>query len=69
MGIFWNRPFTGSGQYTRQLLYHLNRLISDLDITLIYPQIMGEPEPEAVPPSVKVELVSLRPGHVGQGDF
>ncbi|MCB8946130.1 MAG: glycosyltransferase family 4 protein [Ardenticatenaceae bacterium] len=65
-GYFWNRPFTGSGQYTRQLIYHLNRLISDLDITLIYPQIAGEPEPEAVPPSVKVKIVPLRPGHVGK---
>ena len=68
-GYFWNRPFTGSGQYTRQLLYHLNRLISDLDITLIYPQIAGEPEPEALPPSVKVKLVPLRPGHVGKVMF
>jgi hypothetical protein len=68
-GYFWNRPFTGSGQYTRQLIYHFNRLISDLDITLIYPQIAGEPEPEAVPPSVKVKLVPLRAGHVGKVIF
>ena len=68
-GYFWNRPFTGSGQYTRQLIYHLNRLVSDLDITLIYPQIVGEPEPKAVPPSVKVKLIPLRPGHVGKVIF
>jgi glycosyltransferase involved in cell wall biosynthesis len=68
-GYFWNRPFTGSGQYTRQLIYHLNRLISDLDITLIYPQLPGAAEPEAVPPSAKVKLVPLRPGHVGKVIF
>ena len=68
-GYFWNRPFTGSGQYTRQLIYHLNRLVSDLDITLIYPQLPGEPEPEAVPPSVAVKIVPLRPGHVGKVIF
>jgi glycosyltransferase involved in cell wall biosynthesis len=68
-GYFWNQPFTGSGQYTRQLIYHLNRLVSDLDITLIYPQLPGAAEPEAVPPSAKVKLVPLRPGHVGKVIF
>lgn len=63
---FWNRPFTGSGQYTRQLVYHLNRYISDLDITLILPQLPGEPAPEQIPPSVRVHLVPLRPGPVGK---
>jgi glycosyltransferase involved in cell wall biosynthesis len=63
---FWNQPHTGSGQYTRQLVYHLNRLVSDLAMTLVYPQVAGEPEPEAVPPSVKVKLVPVRPGKVGK---
>jgi hypothetical protein len=35
---FWNQTHTGSGQYTRQLVYYLNRLVSDIDITLVYPQ-------------------------------
>lgn len=60
---FWNRPDTGSGQYTRQLVYHLNRLVSDLDITLIYPHAE---EPEEVPPSVTVKRVQSRPGHLGK---
>jgi glycosyltransferase involved in cell wall biosynthesis len=60
---FWNRPDTGSGQYLRQLVYHLNRLVSDLDITLIYPH---PGEPEKVPPSVRVERVAMRAGHVGK---
>ena len=63
---FWNRPFVGSGQYTRQLVYHLNKLVSDLKITLIFPQPPGEPEPEDVPPDVQVKLVPVRGGHVGK---
>lgn len=63
---FWNQPNTGSGQYTRQLVYHLNRLVSDLGITLIYPQVAGQPEPEGVPPSVKVKRVPVRAGNVGK---
>ena len=60
---FWNRPDTGSGQYTRQLVYHLNRLVSDLEITLIYPH---DDAPERVPPSVRVQRVRSRPGHLGK---
>lgn len=63
---FWNRPNSGSGQYTRQLVYQLNRLVSDLTITLIYPQVAGEPEPDQVPPSVNVKLVPVRAGNVGK---
>lgn len=63
---FWNRPNSGSGQYTRQLVYQLNRLVSDLTITLIYPQVAGEPEPEQVPPSVHVKLVPVRSGNIGK---
>ena len=60
---FWNRPDTGSGQYTRQLVYHLNRFVSDLDITLIYPHAG---EPEKTPPSVRVQHVAMRPGNLGK---
>ena len=64
---FWNKANTGSGQYTRQLVYHLNRLVSDLDITLIYPQIPGETaELEQVPPSVRLKAIPTRPGHLGK---
>lgn len=63
---FWNQPNTGSGQYTRQLVYHLNRMVSDLTITLVYPQVAGQPEPEAVPPSVNVKRVPVKPGNVGK---
>ena len=63
---FWNRPNTGSGQYTRQLVYHLNRLVSDLELTLIVPMAPGDPEPDAVPPGIHVERVAVRPGHLGK---
>ena len=63
---FWNQPNTGSGQYTRQLVYHLNRMVSDLTITLVYPHVAGQPEPEAVQPSVKIKLVPVRPGNLGK---
>ena len=68
-GYFWNQRNTGSGQYTRYLVYHLNRLVSDLDITLVYPQLPGGPGPEEVPPSVKVKTVPLRPGNLGKVIF
>lgn len=66
---FWNRPNTGSGQYTRQLVYHLNRLIEDLEITLIYPQLSDQPVPQDVPPDVNVNSFPLSAGHLGKVYF
>jgi glycosyltransferase involved in cell wall biosynthesis len=63
---FWNQPYTGSGQYTRQLVYHLNRYVSDLEITLVFPQVNGITVPEQVPPSVDVKIVTTRTGHAGK---
>lgn len=63
---FWEQPHTGSGQYTRQLVYHLNRLVSDLAITLVYPALPDGPELTEVPPGIGVERVPMRPGHVGK---
>lgn len=65
-GYFWNQLNTGSGQYTRNLIYHLNRYVSDLQITLVYPQREDEPEPENVPPSVTLKKVPMRSGHLGK---
>lgn len=64
--FFWNQPHTGSGQYVRQLVYHLNRYVSDLTITLVYPLPAGGQPPQDVPPSVKVHNVPTRPGHLGK---
>jgi glycosyltransferase involved in cell wall biosynthesis len=66
---FWNWPHTGSGRYTRQLVYHLNRLVSDMEITLVFPLAQGDPGPEDVPPSVNVKTVAIRPGHLGKIHF
>ncbi len=63
---FWNQPFTGSGQYTRQLVLHLNRYVSDLAITLVFPQTDRVSEPLQVPPSVRVKIVTARAGHAGK---
>lgn len=65
-GYFWNQINSGSGQYTRNLVYYLNRYVSDLEITLIYPAPADAPQPEAVPPSVNVKTVPLRTGNMGK---
>jgi glycosyltransferase involved in cell wall biosynthesis len=66
---FWNQPFTGSGQYTRQLVLHLNRFVSDLEITLILPHLAGETEPANIPPDVKVKTIPTRTGNAGKTLF
>jgi glycosyltransferase involved in cell wall biosynthesis len=63
---FWNRPNSGSGQYIRSLVTYLHRLVSDLNITLIWPQLPGEPSPQDVPAGVRLQPVPLRPGNVGK---
>ena len=65
-GYFWNRSNSGSGQYTRQLVYHLNRLVSDLEITLIFPKLNEQEKAEMVPPSVRVVDVPIRQGNMGK---
>lgn len=65
-GYFWNRPNSGSGQYTRQLVGHLDRLVSDLEIALVIPAFVGEVGPEDVPQDVKVVAIPARPGHLGK---
>ena len=68
-GYFWNHPNTGSGQYTRQLITHLNNTISDLKITLLFPQHSEVDQPVEVPPGVAVRSVPVRGGHVGKTLF
>jgi glycosyltransferase involved in cell wall biosynthesis len=66
---FWNQPFTGSGQYTRQLVEHLDRYVADLEITLVIPQLPGEDVPSAAPPGVNIHRVPARSGHTGKTLF
>ncbi|MFN8530399.1 MAG: glycosyltransferase family 1 protein [Anaerolineae bacterium] len=48
---FWDRPFSGSGQYLRHLVTHLRKLSPDLKMTLVTPPGLT---PEGVPPNVEV---------------
>lgn len=66
---FWNQPDTGSGQYIRQLVTHLNRTISDLQLTLVFPQHDASEQPAEVPPGVRVRSLPVRGGHVGKTLF
>ena len=66
---FWNQPHTGSGQYTRQLVYHFNRFVSDLKVTLIYPHVDDSSALTDVPPSVYIHGVPTRPGNLGKVIF
>jgi glycosyltransferase involved in cell wall biosynthesis len=68
-GYFWNRPNTGSGQYTRQLVTYLDRMVSDLEITLVVPAFLGEAGIEDALPDVKVVAMPVRPGHLGKVAF
>lgn len=63
---FWNRPNSGSGQYTRRLVMTLHQMVSDLQITLIYPQAAADPGPQEVPSGVNVHPVPMRPDHLGK---
>ncbi len=65
-GYFWNRPNSGSGQYTRHLVTTLDKLVSDLQISLILPQSTDAARPEAVPPDVRVVPISARSGNMGK---
>ncbi|MFN2162870.1 MAG: glycosyltransferase family 4 protein [Candidatus Promineifilaceae bacterium] len=66
---FWNQPYTGSGQYLRQLVTHLDRYISDLEMTLVFPQIAGSDQPDDVPPGVAVQTIPISGGHIGKTLF
>lgn len=63
---FWDRPDTGSGQYTRRLVEHLLKIETPPQLTLIAPQ-GWEIEP---PAGVNVEFVALRgKGHLAKVRF
>ena len=68
-GFFWNQPHTGSGQYTRQLVTYLSKLVSDLRITLVYPESSNQNGPENPPENVEIKLVKVRPGQLGKVHF
>ncbi len=63
---FWNQPFTGSGQYTRHLVANLSRYVSDLQITLIFPQSAAGGKATGVPRDVGVKSIPIRAGNLGK---
>lgn len=65
-GYFWNRPFNGSGQYTRRLLAQLATMVSDLRISLIVPLEPGEAAPADVPDGINLVTVPIRTGYLGK---
>ena len=65
----WYQPFTGSGQYPRQLVTHLNRYVSDVQITLVFPELAGAGKAADIPPGVTVRSLPTRAGHVGKTLF
>lgn len=62
-GWFWDQPNTGSGQYLRYLLAALRRLSPQLELTLVLPP--GLTNPDGVPPNVN--LVTTRGGRGNLG--
>ncbi len=56
---FWDQPYTGSGQYVRQLVTALRQVESSLKMTLVVPQRAGAKPPEDVPPGVEIVLARV----------
>ncbi len=64
-GWFWDRPDTGSGQYTRNLLRALQELRPDLQMTLILPPHITQAD--GLPPDLSIGHAPTRfGGHLGK---
>ncbi len=64
-GWFWDRPDTGSGQYTRHIIAALRNLIPELRITLILPRHITAGE--ALPDDVNIiHTTAPLGGHLGK---
>lgn len=64
-GWFWDQPYTGSGQYLRNLLTQVQKLAPELRLSLVVPSHMHTLE--ALPPDVDVLTVRMRrSGHLGK---
>lgn len=62
---YWDRPDTGSGQYTRQLVTHLTELAPSLRISLVHRRTDSGRMPTA-PSSCQQHLVASKRGHWGK---
>ena len=64
-GWFWNQPFTGSGQYLRNLLGALQRFAPALRLSLVVPASIQQLD--ALPPEVDVLTIRMpRGGQIGK---
>jgi glycosyltransferase involved in cell wall biosynthesis len=63
-GWFWDQPHTGSGQYLRHLLHHLRRIAPDLQLTLVLPPHI--PNPDNLPANVTAVATSGSSGNWGK---
>ena len=64
-GWFWDQPYTGSGQYLRNLLTALHKLAPEHRLSLIVPEHMHTLD--HLPPDVDVLPIKTRfGGHVGK---
>ncbi|MBX3062533.1 MAG: glycosyltransferase family 4 protein [Anaerolineae bacterium] len=64
-GWFWDQPFTGSGQYLRQIVPALLQIDSTLKLTLVLPDRMRNAAD--IPPHVAVHYVTVQPtGNLGK---
>lgn len=63
-GWFWDQPNTGSGQYVRRLLHHLRRVSPDVQMTLVLPP--GLRDPDDLPANVSIVTTSGSRGRLGK---
>jgi glycosyltransferase involved in cell wall biosynthesis len=63
-GWFWDRPDTGSGQYLRRLMHHLRKLDPKLQLTLVLPPHITQPDD--LPQDVSVVPTQGRGGQIGK---
>jgi glycosyltransferase involved in cell wall biosynthesis len=63
-GWFWGQPHVGSGQYIRRLLRDLRKVAPDLDMTLVLPP--GISDPDGVPENVSIITTNGGQGRWGK---
>jgi len=68
-GYFWDRPNSGTGQYTRQLVRHLLQMVSDLQVTLVYPRFQESSVPDDLLGAIDLRPVPTRRGHLAKVYF
>ncbi|MBL8166155.1 MAG: glycosyltransferase family 4 protein [Anaerolineae bacterium] len=63
-GWFWDQPNTGSGQYVRRLLHYLRRVSPDLQMTLVLPPHLRDPDD--LPANVSLVTTTGSRGKLGK---